>query len=1416
MRAGGRGAVRRSIQSSSFGVVSLASLSVILCLLAPAASSAQPEGRSGLNAPREVLVGQPFSVSARPGGSLGGREAVLEAATTPGRTELARGFVKPDGTVRLSTVIAVPGEYSLRMRVLEGRTTAWSSPQVTVTAQRGGQRSSVTDMGSGMRMAGHAQRPPTQVSDSRVRARPAWDDDFELGEDLDDLEVGAAESAQTLNILTSSISGALSSPVGQFLGEAVADWGVGAGLDLLVSVIFPGQGNNSAAAIAAISGQLQEIQSQLNSIQTSLASLEAQVTQEYAQLNAVDTDGTCVTLMDEANGYVNTIQLAQENMQLAMTPAWLQANVGPYANSTAGIRAVGNQVFGSGGGTPSFASGVFATQQAVTDLANLMVNNGAADSTGLIAACASAVSAEIAANPSPYFATGTSILPIGTVDDAYFIQLQQIMGYYAGWVALGQALTAQGGRMAIAMLSPQSFNSASQVTQLCYGTAAAGTPNMITCSGLLAQIAQTQATLAVGWNLTGASWRQVSDGVLAADTQVSAASGSLEAPLGIWALDLGAYGSGSGSQAVTPSTQAATGPASSSLSNGVMQPSVANWIGLNFGPATSSMWDRALGVSSAPPYPGAQGNAAVACVPALAGTLTSCAAPSTIGASMAAAGLAVNGSKPANLIFYTGESSQWTPLESAAISDARFFNYVDGAYRNLLPNLSTMPYGIQSFLDTSMVPTSGASVVIGNPSTTIPVLTPASVYPYYLSPSTSSGWTPTVSTSVPSASTGVALVNCPGSVSPINPYPNAVPLTYGSLLGAANGSQASLVSSGLVNQNQSQMCGFANTPSATTPGVPAGGVPLTENSAFYGDFIGSASSSDYQGNVSTTLNWSQTSVPGFVSDAGGVSTSSSFQAQYVWPVANPTKPGCPALTTFSQGYDGSANATNTCLGWWQEWSAVYNAQTTGPIVITAAPSQGTLQASGSNLATVVLTNSSSSSELVTLTVASASGAAQVQSLLTPFPGSNLSISGCTTPSTQANLLAPTVSGGTIISCSVILPQGTSAINIPVGYGSGSTGSIVAAVSGTSIASAVTFSVSSTPGFAQTPPAPIANLSISASSSSTATLSWQTPSSTPPLIGYQLTTTSPSGTSATSTLPLASVTVAGQTSSASTPIPSSQPGYWEFTLAGVNSAGTGLSAIVTSYLGSGPPPAPANLTATENPDSTVTLSWSPISAMPVVSGYRIVATDPAGVPRAPVTVSVPAYTTSALGHLGVWTFSVSATNTAGSGPASTATVPLVGTPPSLPVNLAVSVSSNGWVSTSWGAPTSSVPAPSSYLLRIYDSSGRLVRALPIATSGNISTVSVPDYFTLGTNSPTGAWTVVVSARNATGQGQTARSLFLVTPGLISGIGRSQTVDSELGQLPQLLVYVDESECRSGFAVTSSYGSCNKRVWTSAGA
>jgi hypothetical protein len=110
----------------------------------------------------------------------------------------------------------------------------------------------------------------------------------------------------------------------------------------------------------------------------------------------------------------------------------------------------------------------------------------------------------------------------------------------------------------------------------------------------------------------------------------------------------------------------------------------------------------------------------------------------------------------------------------------------------------------------------------------------------------------------------------------------------------------------------------------------------------------------------------------------------------------------------------------------------------------------------------------------------------------------------------------------------------------------------------------------------------------------------------------------------------------------------------------------------------------------------------------------------------------------------------------------------------------------------------------------------VRALPIATSGNISTVSVPDYFTLGTNSPTGAWTVVVSARNATGQGQTARSLFLVTPGLISGIGRSQTVDSELGQLPQLLVYVDESECRSGFAVTSSYGSCNKRVWTSAGA
>ena len=106
----------------------------------------------------------------------------------------------------------------------------------------------------------------------------------------------------------------------------------------------------------------------------------------------------------------------------------------------------------------------------------------------------------------------------------------------------------------------------------------------------------------------------------------------------------------------------------------------------------------------------------------------------------------------------------------------------------------------------------------------------------------------------------------------------------------------------------------------------------------------------------------------------------------------------------------------------------------------------------------------------------------------------------------------------------------------------------------------------------------------------------------------------------------------------------------------------------------------------------------------------------------------------------------------------------------------------------------------------------MRNREIPARGILSTATVPKFFTFGTNSPTGPWTVIAAARNATGLGQSARSIVQVTPGLISGISSTQSVDSSLAQVPMLLEDVDASECRAGFVIESTFGTCSRRVWT----
>lgn len=1426
---------RVGVPAKMVAVTAMAVVIAMLPVAMPSPATAAPSSTKALRGPTKVQWGQSVTLTGTPGKELFGNVVVLETVSKPAGVVLQRGFVSPEGTARLSTFMPIAGKQVLRMRVLDGRRTAWVSQPHAVSVFAGEYWVDQGQVAGATRMLGHASNadvgPKARGSRAHGRAlTPRGVDDGDLEIELQDLAGAfrdgpeqAAEALDNVEVAASSFSWDAVKFYGTAFGgwflATAAEWGVDTLLTSIVNYFSGGgssnggNGNNNNQDDALILAQLQALAAQMGDIENALSSLQQQVTAEYSQLNALEANNTCVTLLDEANQYVNTIELAQQNMQFVASPGWLQANQPADGSPTTSMRIIGNQVFGSGSGNPSFTTGVLTVQQAVTNLADLLLDDGAPGTTGLISACSSAISAQIAANPSPYMATGTSVLPVGAVDDAYFLALESIVGYYAGWISLGQTITAQGAEMTISLLSPQPPTSTAMLAQVCSGATAGTTSNLMTCSGLLAQIAQTKQTLSTAWTLTGASWGQVSEGLLGADTQVNAAQGSIAPPTALWPMDLALYGTNGAAANITPSTSQgnASAPAASIQQNGVLGVTGNSWMGLNFSPATSATWDRLLGVSALTPYPGATTPASSACQVPNSGLLTSCAAPMTVGGYMNAAGLQVAGAAPSNLILYTGETSTWTPLASAIVGDSRYFQYESylNDWGGFYPDVDGPPLTVQSFLDSSLVPVQGASVVVGNPSTTVTTLSPSSIYPHYTAASGTGNFPVTLSTSA--AATGPTTwwpANCPAEPAADNPYPAAPALNLGSLLGLANGatSQLSTPSNGGV------AC-------SNVLASKAGSVPLTSNSSFYPDLSAAGlyvvEGSDYYAGLSwnnTTTQW-----PGFVSSVSG--TAVPPQGQYVWPVANPSNPGCGAMTSFDQGFNGTSHVTNTCANLFQEFAAVYYGVNTGPVTLTAPVNQATIQDDGSSSAIVLLNNSSDQSQNVSFTYAVTEGQATsgVPSVAT---GSAISSITCAPQPTSGSVLAPTWTPNQVVyGCSIAVSPGGSALTLPITWApgaNGASGQVSAAVSGVNMASASTFTITDTEASTMSVPAQVTGLAVTASTATSATLSWQTPSSVQPLTGYSLNVTNPAGANSTNPVAVSAVAQAGNISSTVVDLTTISggvpPGYWQFALSGVNTAGNGLPGVATTYLGSGPPPAPANLTAVENPDSTVTLAWTPITAMPAVSNYSVVVVDPNGTPRKPVTVVVPGYTTPALGRTGTWTFQVTAQNTAGPSSPSIATVSMLGTAPSVPVNLGVTVSDSGLVSASWGAPESSIPPPQSYEVRVFSPDGKQARREQIDGAGLLRTVSIPGFFTLGSNSPAGLWTTIVRARNASGVGQSARSAFLVTASFLAALKQQQSIDSEIGQIPTLLSDIDASECRAGFDVSSSYGTCKHRLFT----
>ena len=178
---------------------------------------------------------------------------------------------------------------------------------------------------------------------------------------------------------------------------------------------------------------------------------------------------------------------------------------------------IGNQTFGASTGTPSFAAGLNKVSLATKNLGTIL--NGDQGSSGLVAACADAIALSVAT------ATAGQPVVVGTVETAYFEQLQSITAFYASWANLGAALSVVGGWMAVLETGVVPPSSAQQAGSVCAGAIPQEVTNMLTCGGILAFANDVDQAVDQAWNSTGAGWAQATNGTVTTALSRSSSSG---------------------------------------------------------------------------------------------------------------------------------------------------------------------------------------------------------------------------------------------------------------------------------------------------------------------------------------------------------------------------------------------------------------------------------------------------------------------------------------------------------------------------------------------------------------------------------------------------------------------------------------------------------------------------------------------------------------------------------------------------------------------------------------------------------------------------------------------------------------------------------------------------------------------------
>jgi hypothetical protein len=1321
---------------------------------------------------------------------LASRLVVLEAMGNKGkkRMEIGSGVSDSRGKVSVPVLLGGAGEYQARWRVLRNGRAEWTSAPFTLDVVQRGKPALSPRAGDVFQ---HAFPGAESVPQWGRAVRSG------IGESLNyrDGEVSNAvgpvakdatiEGAETATKTTGQMMGDLGTSFVTNVGwDFVAD-----GVTSLYGLIFKGQGAATAQQVAQLTTDVQTgfatVEAQLDQVQASLTAVQQQLNtlqNEVVQANASAAASTCVTTLGQANSYVNEIQNYYGNYETVLDPQWVSGNL-LGQSSQAGLSILGDSIYGSGVGSPSFGDGVTQLQTTVSALGRLLNTNGPVTSASLLGSCASAIAANIDAQYSASqnaqgLSQGNSIVPAGAVDQAYFDALQSITSYYTSWLAIGQSLSARGGQMGLAVLQGTKIKTVAQLNAMCTGqTPQSG--SVLTCGGILANIEQSTQAFNAAWKSTGTSWFDVTNGLLVTDTKAGTASEFFTPAKRLWVQDIARFGEDcSASNSCVAHLPAAigykpTGPLSS-LGAATTQPAsmfplgsigVLQWLGFAFQPATTNAWQSLISTAGQTLPNGITTTSRVGS--STPGSL------GTVGSLMNQAGLLNGGAAPSNLILYTGETGTFTPS-----ADTNWFTQypaqpsacaVQGVRGSGSTLTQTPAMTVVSFLDSNLSLLPGMNPVVAPPSgtgfyTNLGNVMNGAISTFEQIPN--SNCSTQIGNSQPTVNSSFSLVGGPTANSGFySPYT----LNYGYTLRTfdctGTGGATEECNADYDNYTQS----------------------VTANSSF-------------------------------------MSPYSAVQRQYGWPVS-PLTNGVPlgsscTPTSFTQGVGGNAGITNVCANLYDDWMAGALGISQGPVSVSGGGYQGTLTTAGNNVFQALVTNTGQP-QAVTLYAQGTNGA-QVGAVLTAGSGGSGSVS---------NIACDEVTT-TVLKCSLTVPSGTAVVEIPM---LSSNGTVNVAVANAASASTSTTQVDAVPSSVIELPSAVQGLTAVAGNTNgtSITMQWSLPSTSLAVTGWQFALTSPSGATTTQPASGASpVTVISTPNStnytATLAVPSNSagtaptpPGIWSVSVAAVNPAGSGPAALATVGLGSSTPPVPTNFQASLNRDGTIKLTWNPVAASPPVSNYAIQITTPS-TPTTPtqtytVYSTTPAYTVQTVSQTGRYLFSLTAVSSFAPSQPATTTLNVTGIVPTAPVDIDLTVDADGWMNVAW-LSSQGAPTVDSYQVALYQpgstASSRPVTSIQVAAPIRTSGVRVPGIYQLAKDSAMGSWFVVITPSNALGVGEHGTSQMVVTAGVLARTTKAQQGLGTIDSAPAVALSRARAACSAGSWTIgySAFGTCTNGVFT----